>query len=200
MSHLLNSVNNVKSSTDANINLGLSSLISSPSNDDIVGIDASGDAKKLSAGSSVGTPVLSYVTQLGGWGGSPTVTEGYNIFLRGASCTIEENSALVTKHTVGSPQWLSGWTLVAGNYLMLASWAFSTAGGGDCNAQFYNQTSSSYVGPKIHFETGSFSNRLIYYTSISSNTRFEIRARDVNSVGFFDSTSMFACTIQIFKI
>ncbi len=83
---------------------------------------------------------------------------------------------------------------------MIASWAFSTAGGGDCNAQFYNATTANYVGPKIHFETGSFSNRLIYYTSIASNTKFEIRARDVNSVGFFDSTSMFSCTLHIFKV
>jgi hypothetical protein len=200
MSHLLNSVNNIKSSTDGNINLGLSSLISSPSNDDVVGINASGDSKKLSVGSSVGTPVLSYVTQSAGWGGSPVVTEGFTTFLRSISCEVEEDSALVTKHILGGAQWLNGWTLVAGNYLMLASWAFSTASGGDCNAQFYNQTLSSYVGPKMHFETGNFSNRLIYYTSISSSTRFEIRARDVNSVGFFDSTSMFACTIHIFKI
>ena len=199
MSHLLNSVNNVKSSADGNVNLGLSSLISSPSNTDILGIDASGDAKKLSAGSSVGDIVLSYVTQQGGWGGSPTVTEGYNIFMRGSSCTIEEDATLVTKHTL-SNSFLTGWTLVAGNYLMMASWGFSTGGGGDCNAQFYDATAASYVGPKIHFETGNFSNRLIYYTSISSNTKFEIRARDVNSVGFFDSTSMFACTLQIFKL
>lgn len=200
MSHLLNSVNNVKSSASGNINLGLSSLISSPSDNNVLGIDASGNSKKLSVGAEVGTLVLSYVTQSGGWGGSPTVTEGYNVFMRGASCTIEENATLVTRHTLGSPNWLTGWTLVAGNYLMLASWGFSTSGGGDCNAQFYNVTAASYVGPKMHFETGNFSNRLIYYTSISSSTKFEIRARDVNSVAFFDDTSMFACTLQIFKI
>ena len=200
MSHLLNTVNNVKSSSSGNIDLGLSSLISSPSNTNVLGIDASGDAKKLNVGAAVGDIVLSYVTQQAGWGGSPTVTDGFTTFLRSGSCKIEEDSTLVTKHTLGSAQWLNGWTLASGNYLMLASWAFSTASGGDCNAQFYNQTLSSYVGPKMHFEIGNFSNRLIYYTSISSSTRFEIRARDVNSVGFLDSTSMFACTLQIFKI
>lgn len=200
MSHLLNTVNNVKSSSSGNIDLGLSSLISSPSNTNVLGIDAIGDAKKLNVGAAVGDIVLSYVTQQDGWGGSPTITDGYKTFMRSASCTIIQDSTKVTRHTAGSPQWLLGWTLVPGNYLMMASWVFSTSSGGDCNAQFYNATSGNHVGPKIHFETGNFSNRLIFYTSISSNTMYEIRVRDVNNVGFFDSTSMFASTLQIFKV
>jgi hypothetical protein len=200
MSYLFNTVNNVKSLSSGNIALGLSSLISSPSNTNVLGIDTSGNAKKLSSGAAIGDIVLSYVTNSAGWGGSPAITEGFQTFMRGASCTVEENSSLVTRVVAGGAQWFTGWTLVAGDYLMLASWAFSTAGGGDCNAQFYDATNSNYVGSKMHFETGNFSNRLIYYTSISSNTKFEIRARDVNSVGFLDSTSMFACTLQIFKV
>ena len=201
MSHLLNSVNNVKSSASGNINLGLSSLISSPSNNDVLGIDGSGNSKKLAAGSKVGDMAMSYVVQTGGWGGSGTITDGYNTYLRGSSCTIEENSSLVTRHVAGGAQWLQGWTLVAGDYLMLASWGFSLSAGGNCNVQFYNATTSTYVSPKMHFITGNFSNRLIYHTSITGSTRFEIRARDVvNNVNLFDATSMFACTIQIFKL
>lgn len=200
MSHLLNSINNVKSSSTGNIDLGLSSLIGSPSNNNVLGIDGSGNSKKLSAGTEVGTFVLSYVIQSAGWGGTPTITDGFSTFLRSQSSTVEQDTSLVTRTIVGGALWLTGWTLVAGNYLMIASWAFDTTGGGDCNAQFYNVDSSSYVGPKMHFETGNFSNRLIYYTSISSSTKFEIRARDVNSVGFLDATSLFACTLQIFKL
>ena len=201
MSHLLNSVNNVKSSASGNINLGLSSLISSPSNTDVLGIDGSGNSKKLTVSSKVGDMAMSYVVQTGGWGGSGTITEGYNTYLRGSSCTIEQDTSLVTRHVAGSAQWLQGWTLVAGSYLMLASWGFSLSSGGNCNVQFYDATNSTYVGPKMHFIAGNFSNRLIYHTTISSSTRFEIRARDVvNNVNLFDATSMFSCTIQIFKV
>ena len=201
MSHLLNSVNNVKSSASGNINLGLSSLISSPSNTDVLGIDASGNSKKLTVSSKVGNMAMSYIVQTGGWGGSGTITEGYNTYLRGSSCTIEQDTSLVTRHVAGSAQWLQGWTLVAGSYLMLASWGFSLSSGGNCNVQFYDATNSTYVGPKMHFIAGNFSNRLIYHTTISSSTRFEIRARDVvNNVNLFDATSMFSCTIQIFKV
>jgi hypothetical protein len=201
MSHLLNSVNNVKSSASGNINLGLSSLISSPSNTDVLGIDGSGNSKKLTVSSKVGNMAMSYIVQTGGWGGSGTITEGYNTYLRGSSCTIEQDTSLVTRHVAGSAQWLQGWTLVAGSYLMLASWGFSLSSGGNCNVQFYDATNSTYVGPKMHFIAGNFSNRLIYHTTISSSTRFEIRARDVvNNVNLFDATSMFSCTIQIFKV
>ena len=201
MSHLLNSVNNVKSSSTGNIDLGLSSLISSPSDTDVLGIDASGNSKKLTVSSKVGNMAMSYIVQTGGWGGSGTITEGYNTYLRGSSCTIEQDTSLVTRHVAGSAQWLQGWTLVAGSYLMLASWGFSLSSGGNCNVQFYDATNSTYVGPKMHFIAGNFSNRLIYHTTISSSTRFEIRARDVvNNVNLFDATSMFSCTIQIFKV
>jgi len=201
MSHLLNSVNNVKSNSNSNIDLRLSSLISSPSDKDVVGIDASGNSKKLAAGTQVGDLAMSYVVQSAGWNGSGTITEGYNTYLRGSSCTVEENTSIVTRHAAGGASWLQGWTLVAGNYLMLASWAFSLSSGGNCNVQFYNATSAAYVGPKMHFITGNFSNRLIYHASIAGSTRFELRARDVvNHVNLFDASSMFACTIQVFKV
>jgi|13_taG_2_1085334.scaffolds.fasta_scaffold00062_9 hypothetical protein len=201
MSHLLNSVNNVKSSSDGNINLGLSSLMSSPSDTDVVGIDGGGSSKKLAIGTNVGDLAMSYVVQSAGWAGSGTITEGYNTYLRGSSCTVEENTSIITRHAAGGASWLQGWTLVAGNYLMLASWGFSLSSGGNCNVQFYNATTAAYVGPKMHFITGNFSNRLIYHANISSSTRFELRARDVvNNVNLFDASSMFACTIQIFKV
>lgn len=198
MSHLLNSVNNVKASNAGNIDLSVSSFLSSSSNDNIMGIDGNGDAKNLSGGASVGDLATSCICPPSVWGGSPTVTEGYNIFM-GYAGTFETNTSLCTMH-LHSAGFILGWTLVPGDYLMFASWAFGTASGGDCNAQFYNATTANYVGPKIHFETGRFSNRLMYYASISSSTRFEIRARDVNGVAFFDNVSQTSCILQVLKV
>lgn len=199
MSHLLNSVNNVKASSAGNIDLSVSSFLSSPSNDNIMGIDGSGAAKKLTGGASVGDIATSCICPPAAWGGSPAVTEGYNIFLGGVSATLVTDSSICTVHRL-SNGFITGWTVVAGNYLMFASWAFGTSAGGDCNAQFYNATTGNYVGPKIHFETGRFSNRLIHYASVSSTTRFEARARDVNGVAFFDNVSQTSCILQVLKV
>ena len=198
MSYLLNTVNDIQASSSGNIDLELSSFLGSPSNQNVLCIDGSGNAKKLNGGAQVGSLATSAIEQPSTWGGSPAVTEGYNIFM-GYNSTIETDASFCTMHRL-SNNFITGWTIVPGNYLMMASWAFGTSGGGDCNAQFYNATTSSYVGPKIHFETGRFSNRLIYYTNVSTNTRFEIRARDVNGVQFFDSTSQLTCVLQVLKI
>jgi hypothetical protein len=198
MSYLFNSVNNVKASSNGNIDIGISSFLSSPLNDSILCIDESGNSKKLIPSSNVGNIAASAIEQPSTWGGSPTVTEGYNIFM-GYNSTIKTNSSFCTMHRL-SNNFITGWTLSAGNYLIIASWAFDTNAGGDCNAQFYNATAGNYVGPKIHFETGRFSNLLIYHANISSSTRFEIRARDVNSVQFFDYTSQQTCILQVLKV
>jgi len=203
MSHLLNSVNNVKSSTDGNINLGLSSLISSPSNTDVVGIDGTGNSKKLALGSEIGTMGLSYVTQSGGWGGGGSVnmTDGFQLRMRGSSCTIERDASLVTLHVAGGPDWLLGWTVAAGNYLFILNNAIDTSPGGTCDAQVYNVATSSHVGPKVHYETGNFSTTLVYYASVSTSTRFEYRVLNVSGTSrFFNPDSMFSCTFNIFKI
>jgi hypothetical protein len=200
MSHLLNSVNNVKSDTNGNIDVGLSSLISSPNDSSIIGIDASGNSKKLSAGTEVGELALSYVVESGGWTGSANITEGYQLLLRGSSCNIV-GSSYVTTHLAGGPGWIIGWTVAAGNYVFILNQAIDTNNGSSCNAQVYNATTSSYVGPKVHFETGNFSTTLIYYASVTSSTRFEFRARDVASTPtLFNATSMFACGIQLLKV
>ena len=199
MSHLLSTVNNVKASSTGNIDLPMSSIITAPSNANIAGIDGNGDAKKLSAGAQVGNLATSCICPPSSWGGSPSVTEGYNIFLGGILKTLVTDSSLCTVH-LHSAGFVLGWTLVPGNYLMFASWAFGTSLGGDCNAQFYNATAGNYVGPKIHFETGRFSNRLIYHASVSSSTRFEIRARDVNGVQFFDNISQTSCVLQVLEV
>lgn len=201
MSHLLNSVNNVKSSADGNINLGLSSLITSPSDNDVLGIDGSGNSKKLTVGSQVGTMGLSYITISGGWGGSATITNGFQLRMRGASCTIKIDSSLVTAHTIGGPGFIIGWTVVPGNYLFILNNAIDTSPGGSCDAQIYNVTTASHVGPKVHYETGNFSTTLAYYASVTSNTRFEYRALNVSGTcTFFNDVSMFSCTFNIFKI
>ena len=201
MSHLLNSVNNVKSSSDGNIDLGLSSLVTASSSNDLLGIDASGNAKKLSAGSKVGDMAMSYVVQSGGWSGNITITDGYQLRIRGNSCTIHNDASLVTQHTVGSANYIIGWTVVPGNYLFILNNAIDTSAGGSCDSQIYNVATSSHVGPKIHYETGNFSTTLVYYASVSTSTRFEYRVLNVSGTcTFFNATSMFSCTIQIFKI
>jgi len=200
MSHLLNSVNNVKSDTSANIDIGLSSLISSPNDSSIVGIDSSGNSKKLSVGTEVGELALSYVVQSGGWSGTANIIEGYQLTLRGSSCTIV-GSSYVTTHVITAPQWIIGWTVVAGNYVFILNQAIDTNNGSSCNAQVYNVTTSSHVGPKVHFETGNFSRTLVYYASVTTSTRFEFRARDVvGTPTLLNPTSMFACSIQLLKV
>jgi len=200
MSHLLNSVNNVKSSSDGNIDLGLSSLVTASSSNDLLGIDASGNAKKLSAGSKVGDMAMSYVVQSGGWSGNITITDGYQLRIRGNSCTIHSNGSLVTQHTVGSANFIIGWTVVPGNYLFILNNAIDTSAGGSCDSQIYNVATSSHVGPKVHYKTGNFSTTLVYYASVATSTRFEYRGLNVSGTcTFFDATSMFSCTIQIFK-
>ena len=201
MSHLLNSVNNVKSSADGNINLGLSSLISSPSDNDVLGIDASGNSKKLTAGSQVGTMALSYTTISGGWSGSATITNGFQLRMRSSSCQIYENTSLVTRHVAGGPGWLLGWTVAPGNYVFILNNAIDTRAGGSCDAQIYNVATASHVGPKVHYETGNFSTTLVYYASVTSSTRFEYRALNVSGTcTFFNDVSMFSCTFNIFKV
>lgn len=201
MSYALNSVNNVAAGSNANVDLGLSTLIAAPNDFEVLGIDASGNAKALTGATQVGTMGLSYVTQSGGWGGTITITDGYQFRLRSASCQIEQDNSLVTRHTVGSAGFIIGWTVVTGNYLFILNHAVDTSAGGDCNAQLYNVATSAHVGPKIHFKTGNFSSTLTYYASVSSNTRFELRALDVNGTcTFLNSTSMFSCTINIFKV
>jgi hypothetical protein len=203
MSHLLNSVNNVKSSTNGDINLGLSSLISSPSDTDVVGIDGSGNSKKLAVGTEIGTQGLSYVTQSGGWSGAGSVnmSNGFQLRMRGSSCTIITNTSLVTPHTAGGAGWIIGWTVVPGNYIFILNNAIDTSFAGSCDAQVYNVATSSHVGPKIHYEEGNFSTTLVYYASVSSNTRFEYRVLNVIGTSrFFGPDSMFSCTFNIFKV
>lgn len=201
MSHALNSVNSVKCNSNANIDIGLSTLISSPNASEVLGIDASGNAKALTGATKVGDLGVSYVVQSSGWGGSPAITEGYALLIRGGSSQIYRDTSLVTIHTIGSPQWLQGWTVAAGDYLFILNQAIDTGPGGDCNAQLYNVTTSAYVGPKVRFETGNFSRTLTYYASVTSSTKYEFRVRDLNgTVSFLNSTSMFSCTIQVFKL
>lgn len=201
MSYALNSVNNVAAGSNANVDLGLSTLIAAPNDFEVLGIDASGNAKALTGAIQVGTMGLSYVTQSAGWSGSTTITDGYQFRLRSASCQVEQDNSLVTRHLVGSAGFIIGWTVVTGNYLFILNHAVDTSAGGDCNSQLYNVATSSHVGPKIHFKTGNFSSTLTYYASVSSSTRFELRARDVNGTcTFLNSTSHFSCTIQIFKV
>ena len=201
MTHILNSVNNVKPSSSGDITLGISSIITSPVSSDVLGIDASGNAKKLSTGTQVGDLVLSVIVQSGGWGGGTDYTEGRQTRIRGNSSQIEEDTSLVTQQTQGSANFITGWTLVAGNYLFILNQAIDTGAGGTCNTQLYDVTNSSYVGPKVRYETGRFSSTLTYYSSISSNTLYEYRARDVvGTCRFLNSVTMFSCTIQIFKV
>lgn len=201
MSHLLNSVNTLKPSSIGNIDLTMGSIISSPSSTDILGVDGNGNAKKLSAGTKVGDQVLSYITDTGNWSGGSSLPEGYQLRLRGASCIINKDDSLVTRHVSGSASYIIGWTVAAGNYLFILNHAIDTNSGGNCNAQVYNVATSSYVGPKVHFEEGNFSTTLTYYASVGSSTRFELRARDVTGTcSFLNKTSHFSCTIQIFKV
>jgi len=201
MSHLLNSVNNVKSSNDGNIDLGLSSLISSPSNRSVLGIDASGNSKKLRVGKETGTLALSYTTQSGGWTGSATITNGFQLRMRSSSCQVYEDTSLITRHVAGGPSWILGWTVVPGNYLFILNNAIDTSAGGSCDAQIYNVATASHVGPKVHYETGNFSTTLVYYASVTTSTRFEYRALNVSGTcTFFNAVSMFSCTFNIFKV
>ena len=200
MSHLVTSVNNIKSSSNSNIDLALSSLITASASD-VLGIDASGDAKTLTPKSEVGEMGLSCIAQQGGWSGSATINDGFQLRMRGNSSLIEENTSLVTKHTQGGAAFLIGFTVQAGNYLFTLNNCVDTNGGGNCNAQVYDATNSAFVGPKVHFETGNFSTTLFYYASVASATRFELRALDVaGSCVFFNDVSMFSCTFNIFKV
>lgn len=201
MSHLLNSVNNIKSGSAGNIDLTMASIVSSPSSTDVLGIDGSGNGVALSTGAQVGDLGLSYITASAGWSGTATVVDGFQLRMRGNSCAIEQDSSLVTTHSIGSANFIVGWTVVAGQYLFILNNAIDTSAGGDCNAQVYNVATSSHVGPKVHFETGNFSTTLTYYADVSSSTRFELRALDVNGTcTFFNNTSHFSCTISIFKV
>jgi len=202
MSHNINSVNSIKTSSTSDIALTLSSIASSPSDRDVLCIDAAGDAKLIQPGKNqVGQLALSVITISGGWGGTAVLTDDTSLRIRGASALSKEDSSLVTKQTVGGAGFITGWTLVAGQYLFILNQAVDTNSGGSCNAQLYDVTNSQYIGPKVRFEEGRFSTTLVYYADISSNTLYEYRVRDVSGTcRLLNETTMFSCTIQIFKV
>ena len=201
MSHMLHKINDVKTEITNNVPLTLSNLTGSPTSTSVLGIDDSGTIKKLELGTQVGDLILSYITKSDGWGGSGTRTDGFQLRMRGNSSNIKENTSYVTRHLQGSANFLIGWTLESGNYLMILKNCIDTNSGGSCNAQIYNVNSSAHEGPKIHFSPGNFSSTLTHYVSISSATRYEFRLRDtVGTVRNFNDTAHYSCTFNIFKI
>ena len=201
MSHSLITVNSVGADNTGNINLGLSSLITATTSNDIVAIDAAGNAKKLKTGFEVGNVCMSFVCQNGGWGGNPALSNGSNLVWRTASATVVNNASLITLQTAGSAGWLQSWTAAAGNYIFIINQAVDTAQGGECNLQVYNVTDAAHEGTKAHLKTGNFSTTLIHYVSISSSKQYQIRVRDlVGSIAFLNATALFSCTLQIIKI
>lgn len=202
MSHLLNSVNSIKVGSNSNVSLTAQSMTQTASSDQLWGIDSNGNSKKINGGTKVGDKAFSMITNSAGWGGSNTFVNGTQLQMRGNSCIIERDNSIVTSlYQVGGALWTRGFTVIPGKYIFIANQAADTSAGGSCDAQFYDATNSTYVGPKIHFETGNFSSTLIYYADVSSNTQFQIRVNNVSgTVTLLNNVSLFSCTFQVFKI
>ena len=138
-----------------------------------LGADGSGDPKIVSLPTGEGFEVAYWATLIAtGWGGSASYSVGYDMQWRRASADEYVNPSYASI----SGTWTNELTLVAGTYIIVASFPSSASSASDTlNVRLYDSSASTYHGPTYQMGGGRGANLMFSIPTFSSSATIKWR-------------------------
>ena len=208
MSHNITKVNTQTPSAAGSIALALTQLggASSFSNQQYLGIDASGDPQAVAPSDNTLDFVYSANVTGNGWAGSTaSMSVGTRIEWRRSSAPTEiKDNTYVTISYAGYPgytTWGNQITLAAGEYLCHLAFPLTGSSSNTCSLRLYNETDSAWVGGYMQLGEGRQANSLFTRVNITGSKVFSYRCSAVvGSWSVPDSTGHQGISIWIIKL